>query len=146
MKKLLLVLTALLICGMLGGCVAPTMYYYDGYSSALYAYKKSPDAKTLLNYKKSLEDIIEKSPKKKLRVPPGIYCEYAYLLAKEGNSTEALKFFALEKSTYPESAFFVDKLMAKLSSKGIAPGSTSPQIDKTISPPSKIDTSAIRKE
>jgi len=117
MKNLIRFTAIAVFCGLFFGCAAPSMYYWDKYSSSLYAYKKNPTDSTLAGYKKSLADIIEKSPKKNLRVPPGVYCEYGYLFAKEGNSIEAAKYFDLEKTTYPESAYFIDKMKSQVSTK-----------------------------
>lgn len=117
MKNVALFSVVTFVCLMLFGCAAPSMYYWGKYSSSLYAYKKNPNDSTLAGYKKSLEDIIEESPKKNLRVPPGVYCEYGYLFAKEGHGVEAVKYFDLEKATYPESAFFIDKMKSRGTNK-----------------------------
>lgn len=127
MKNLKLSVLAAVVCMTMFGC-APSMYYWGDYSASLYSYKKNPTDNTLARYKKCLEDIIVTSPKDNLRVPPGIYCEYGYLMAKAGNNTEAVKYFDLEKSTYPESAYFMDKLKTHLGSSSnestIDPAST----------------------
>lgn len=99
---------------LLSGCVTPPVnYYYGNYSQALYRSKKDNTPASLEKYRHSLEDIIQTSEKKGLRVPPGIYCEYAYLLAKEG-SPEADRYFSLEIKTYPESERFVSFVRAQI--------------------------------
>ena len=104
MKLLPVPLAAL---ALLAGCVAPPVnYYYGKYSRTLYRTKKDGTPASLENHKSSLLDIIQTSERKGLRVPPGIYCEYAYVLSKEGSS-EADKYFQLEIKTYPESERFV---------------------------------------
>jgi hypothetical protein len=114
MKMLKHIVLTTVVCMTMFGCAGPSMYYWGNYSASLYAYKKNPGDGTLLLYKKSLINIIERSPKYNLRVPPGVYCEYGYMMAKAGNAAEATKYFDLEKSTYPESAFFMDKLKMHL--------------------------------
>src|SRR5688572_22755257 len=97
------------LCGtfVLTGCVTPPVnYYYGKYSQTLYRTKKDETPASLAKHKTSLEDVIQTSERKGYRVPPGIYCEYAYLLAKEG-SAESGRYFALEVKTYPESEKFV---------------------------------------
>jgi hypothetical protein len=92
---------------LLAGCTTPPVnYYYGNYSRTLYRNKKDNTPESQAKYRQSLEDIIQTSAKKGIKVPPGIYCEYAYLLAKEGNQ-EADRYFSLEETTYPESARFV---------------------------------------
>lgn len=106
-----------IVIGLLVGCAVPSMYYWGKYSESLYAYKKTPNDETRMEHKKSLEDILLKSETYKLKVPPGVYFEYGYFFAKEGNSAEALKYFDLEKLTYPESGYFVDKMKAQMTVK-----------------------------
>ncbi len=108
---------AILLPILMGCAMTKPMYYWDGYSQTLYDYKKAPGDETLAKHKASLEKVLSKSAEKGLRVPPGIYCEYGYLLLKEGKEQEALKFIDLEGKTYPESAFFVEKLKSKVAAK-----------------------------
>jgi hypothetical protein len=88
-------------------------YYYGDYSRSLYRSKKDTTPASLAKHRATLEDIIQKSEKRGSRVPPGIFCEYAYLLAKDG-SPEADRYFALEVESYPESKRFVDFIRAQL--------------------------------
>jgi hypothetical protein len=99
---------------LFSGCATkPIDYYYGNYEKTYYHSKKDGTPSSVANYKESLEDIIEKSGKKGLRVPPGIYCEYGYLLAKQG-SPDAERYFDLEVTTYPESARFVALVRSQL--------------------------------
>ena len=100
---------------LLVGCATPppVNYYYGSYSRALYHAKKDGTPASIESYKKALRDVIDKSQKKNFRVPPGISCEYAFLLAKEGNP-DAETYFALEVQTYPEATRFVEFLRAQL--------------------------------
>jgi len=111
MKYLLPALLGLLL---FAGCATPPVsYYYGNYSQALYRSKKYNTPASLEKYRHSLEEIIRTSEKKGLRVPPGIYCEYAYLLAKDG-SPEADRYSSLEVKTYPESERFVSFIRAQI--------------------------------
>jgi len=100
---------------LLGGCVTapPVEYYYGNYSRTLYRSKKVSTPERLEIHRQTLEDIIEKSEKKGIRVPPGIYCEYGYVLSKEG-SPEADRYFSLEIETYPESERFITFIRSQL--------------------------------
>lgn len=89
---------------------APQMYYFGSYTDTLYKYKKEPNEETLAKHINELEEIIEKSKQKKLRVPPGIYCEYAFYLIQAGKSDDAIRFIDLEETTYPESIVFTKRL------------------------------------
>ena len=44
-------------------------------------------------------------------MPPGVYAELGFNYADKGNNVEAIKYFELEKNTYPESAKFMDSLI-----------------------------------
>ncbi len=97
------------------GCAAkPKMYYWENYSKSLYDYKKNPSDKTLLEHKQALLKVIEVSQQHQTRVPPGVCCEYAYILMKEGNNKEAMKYLTMEEQVYPESRPFVARLKNKI--------------------------------
>lgn len=110
MNKVYLIL--ILIVTVFTGCATPQkpMYYWGSYSSSLYAYKKTPGDETLKAHKEVLLNIIEESQKQNIRVPPGVYCEYGYIMLQEGKKKEALRYFELEEQTYPESKVFIERL------------------------------------
>jgi len=99
---------------LISGCATPPVsYYYGNYSRTLYRSKKYNTPESLAKHRQSLEDIIQTSNKRGVKVPPGIYCEYAYLLSKEG-SADADRYFSMEISTYPESERFVSFVRTQL--------------------------------
>lgn len=100
----------------LAGCATPQqpVYYYGNYSQTLYQSKKNATPEKLAKHKAELISIIEQSKRRSLRVPPGIYCEYGWLLAQEGRLNEAETFLALEEQTYPEAATFVGFLRGQM--------------------------------
>ena len=105
---------SLLLLALLAGCTTPPVsYYYGNYSRTLYRSKKDNTPESLVKHSQSLENIIQTSETKGIKVPPGIYCEYAYLLAKDGKP-EADRYFSLEVKTYPESERFVTFVRAQL--------------------------------
>jgi hypothetical protein len=111
MKRMVLLL---LLFGFLAGCASQKpLYYWDNYSGSLYKYKKAPTEENLNAHKAALLKIIEESKKMDLRVPPGVSCEYGFLLLKEGKNAEAMHYFDLEEKNYPESKQFMDRLRAK---------------------------------
>lgn len=85
-------------------------YYWGNYSSTLYNFKKSPTDENREAYRECLLDIINNNDRSK-KIPPGICCEYGYLLLNEGDKESAIKYFELELSLYPESKPFMDKLL-----------------------------------
>lgn len=111
MKRTYLALV-LSIYFLVGCAAAKPMYYWEDYSSSLYNLKKTSNETNLLAHKQVLEKIVEQSSHHNVRVPPGVFCEYGFIMMKEGNNKEALKYFDLEEKTYPESKILVEKLKA----------------------------------
>ena len=103
----------LLIVVLTGCATQKPLYYWGNYSSSLYKYKKAPTEENMKAHQAVLLNIIDQSNKLNLRVPPGVCCEYGYLLFKEGKQVEAMQYFDLEEKTYPESKPFLDRLRAK---------------------------------
>jgi len=101
--------TSLLV--ILAGCSPPNkLYYWGSYSSSLHNFRKAPNKKTTKAYQNSLADIIKTSEENHTRVPPGIFAEYGYSLAKEGKTKKAMALFDLEKKSYPESGVLTQRL------------------------------------
>lgn len=102
----------LLIAILLAAC-APSYLYYGNVSQHHYQYVKSPDPVSRQEYKHSLEKVFAKSEQYKLPVPPGLYCDYALLLATEGDYAAAREYFLKEKAQWAESSRFIDFLLAR---------------------------------
>jgi hypothetical protein len=100
------------VFSLLIGCATSNkqLYSWGDYPYTLYNYKKYPCEETLQQHKEVLLHIIESSEKNGLKVPPGVFCEYGYILLKEGNEVEALQYFAMEEKAYPESKVFIERL------------------------------------
>ena len=99
-----------LILSFIVGCATEPLYYWGNYSQTLYKYKKSPKEETLAAHKVCLVNIIEESNKRNKKIPPGVCCEYGYILLKEGKTDQALYYFEMEEKNYPESKVFIDRL------------------------------------
>lgn len=126
MKRALL-LFLVSVFALLAGCASQNrpQYVWKDYSSSLYYIKKTPSEESLKYHKELLLAIIEESKSSSMRVPPGVYCEYGYILLKEGKKQEAFGYFDLEERTYPESRVFIRNLKTYASNpprKGKAPG------------------------
>jgi len=108
MKRIYIIL--LLVILFILGCATERLYYWGNYSQTLYKYKKSPKEETLAGHKACLVNIIEESNKRNKRIPPGVCCEYGYILLKEGKTDQALYYFEMEEKNYPESKVFIGRL------------------------------------
>jgi hypothetical protein len=94
------------------------MYYWGDYSNTLYGWRKDATEERAVAHKAELTEIINKSDAKGLRVPPGVYCEYGYMLLMEGEKATALSFFEKEAAEYPESKSFVSFLLTRCKESG----------------------------
>jgi hypothetical protein len=111
MKYTLLILLFFFISGCNPGT---NIYYWGNYSSSLYNLKKEPGDESRLKHRETLEGIFKNAEKKHKKVPPGLYCEYGYILVQQGNIDEGLKYFDLEVEHYPESKPFVERLINQI--------------------------------
>lgn len=98
---------------LLAGCAAPkTLYNWDGYQTSIYQYYQqdglSPEQQIM-----TLKEIVEKSRARDKAVPPGLHAQLGLLYSKTGNNGQALAEFNTEKTLFPESAPFMNFLMAK---------------------------------
>lgn len=109
-------LSILLLSIYLSGCTPPTpLYNYSNYNDNYYAYKKNMNDESALNLQKTIEEAIQKAGESRSgRVPPGMYANLGYLYLKGGNTKEAIANFEREKSVYPESAHFMNRVIAKV--------------------------------
>jgi len=110
MRYLLLSMIVLL----LAACAQSNeLYYYGNSSQSYYRAVKYGDDNSRLDYKNSLNKVFEKSAARGLKVPPGLYCDYAMLLLKEGQLAEAKVYMDKEKAAWPESGPMVDLLLQR---------------------------------
>lgn len=112
-KKIIFTFFTLLI---LTGCQKEELTYtWNDYNDTSIAYGMYGSVNEIREkHKTELEKIIEDSKSKNVRVAPGIYAEYAQVLFDSNKRNEAKQYFVLEKTTYPESTLFIDKVLIKL--------------------------------
>jgi hypothetical protein len=107
-----------LVFGVLivSGCAQPKpLYNYNDYSDNYYTFKKDASEESTLNLQSSIELAIEEPEKSRSgRVPPGMYANLGYLYLKGGSPQQAVASFEKEKSIYPESAHFMDRMIKKV--------------------------------
>jgi len=105
--------TGFLITGC--GSQPKPLYNYGDYSASYYHSKKELSAESALELQKSIEYSIENATNSRSnRVAPGMYANLGYIYLKSGNSAKAIESFHKEKSIYPESAHFMDRMIKKI--------------------------------
>jgi len=107
----------------LSGCAAKTRYVWRDYDTKLYSHYKDPAQKE--EFYQALKETLDDAESSG-RIPPGIYAEYGYVLYEQGNSSQAILYYQKEADLWPESRFFMTKLinMAKKRNKAQVPPTT----------------------
>lgn len=118
MRKIVGVLTITAVLA-LSGCATVTEagYYWGNYSSTLYNYVKNPSDETVAAHVEELEEIINESAARDLRVPPGVHAELGYIRAKQGDEATSLAHYESEMTLYPESRLFLERVVASSRTK-----------------------------
>ncbi len=105
---------------LISGCAKPQLYDWGDYADSLECRYEKGDAAQAEQALR--EQMVEYGTGK--HVPPGVYADYGFLLFRRGDIGGALAYFEKEKSTFPESSYLMDKLIARIKKK------TSPAPDK----------------
>lgn len=132
-RGLKLVGCSLALVLLVSACAPKGQYYWGSYSASLYDYYR--DATRLGAYRASLVGIIAEGEPTG-RVPPSIYAELGFLELEAGNSTEARRLFEREKTLWPESAVFMDRMIAAIDQADSGNNRTAPGIAPATATPS----------
>ena len=102
---------------LMSGCATKpqALYNYGTYSESYYAYKQDTSAENLLAMQQAILTAIENANESvSKRVAPGMYANLGYIYFKQGDTKQAVHYFEMEKSLYPESAHFMDRIIEKV--------------------------------
>ena len=108
--------------GMLVGCAAKPvpLYMWESFPHQQYDTLQragaSPEAQM-----QAMEQHMEKARAANAALPPGFRAHLGMLELNVGHADRARQLFESEKSAFPESAFYMDKLLAKLNAPAEAP-------------------------
>jgi hypothetical protein len=108
---------SLLALALLAGCASPTLYSWGHYEAVVYATYAKPGAVPPERQIELLEQDYQKARSDNKPVPPGFHAHLGYLYYQIGRLDEARRSFETEKATFPESAAFMDRLLARLTSR-----------------------------
>lgn len=118
----------LAVISILTGCAQKpqALYNFGGYSESYYAYEQEPGKEKLLELQKAIEEAIAHADQSvSKRVPPGMYANLGYIYLKQGKTDDAIQSFEKEKSIYPESAHFMNRIINKIQMTEESAGSDS---------------------
>jgi len=104
----------LALVGLLSGCATPTLYSWGHYEELVYASYAAPGKVSPEMQVEKLEQDYQKARAENKRMHPGFHAHLGYLYFQLGKIDQALQEFATEKAEFPESAVFMDRLIANL--------------------------------
>jgi hypothetical protein len=99
-----------IIVAALSACGGGALYDWQGYNAELLSYYQTGDKS---EFAERLSTNISKAESKD-KVPPGLYAEYGYIMLELDDTNAAIEYFNKEKEKWPESAFLMDKVIARL--------------------------------
>jgi len=100
---------------VLSGCVTPTppLYRWGQYEDIMYSSYKNGGSDPV-NDAVQLSEDMARTEAEGAQVPPGARAHLAYLYALQGNTEQAKALFEAEKAAFPESAVFIDGMIARM--------------------------------
>ena len=105
-------LLALLVVA--AGCARPTLYSWGQYEELIYRSYASPGAVAPEMQIEKLEADYQKARAENKPVPPGFRAHLGFLYFQLGKLDQAKQELETEKAQFPESAVFIDRLLANL--------------------------------
>jgi len=116
MNKTISSIITLLAILFMTGCVQPKpLYVYGDYNERYYEAKREPSAESDLKLQKSIEKAIQNiDGSSSGRAAPGMYANLGYIYLKGGKTNEAIVSFKKEKASYPESTYFMNRMIKKV--------------------------------
>jgi hypothetical protein len=103
-----------LITSALVGCAAPSTYHWGKLENGLherYVNQNHAEADVYLF------ETISTAEQQNLKVPPGAYADYGFVLFKRGDREGAISYFEKERRVFPESNAFMTKLIERVKQK-----------------------------
>ena len=98
----------------LTGCATRTLYSWGHYEPLIYTMYANPGKATPEAQVTQLEEDFQKAKASNKPVPPGFHAHLGYLYYQLGKKDQARQEFETEKASFPESAVFMDRMLANL--------------------------------
>lgn len=110
-------LSLLLLAVMAAGCAQPTIYSWGHYEDLIYVSYAKPGKLPPEGQIEKLEADYQKARSQNKPVPPGFHAHLGNLYYQVGKTDQARQEFETEKTQFPESTVFMDRLIASLNKK-----------------------------
>src|SRR5689334_9532399 len=103
-----------IIASTLMGCAPTSIYHWGKFENGLHDRYVNQDHAQADAY---LLATIGAAEQQNLRVPPGAYADYGFVLFKRGDRAGAIAYFEKERLLFPESSAFMTKLIDRVKQK-----------------------------
>ena len=114
LPRLKLALTFLAAATLLAGCRSPDIYYWGNYENVIYGMYAHPDKVPPAAQVEKREMDLHRATSANKPLPPGFHAHLGYAYYQLGKADLARQEFENEKRQFPESAVFMDRLLANL--------------------------------
>lgn len=102
---------------LFAGCQSPDVYYWGHYQDIVYTMYAAPDKVPPERQAEIMEADLQKAVAANKPVPPGFHAHLGYVYFQMGKADLAQKEFIKEKTQFPESTVFMDRMLANLAKK-----------------------------
>jgi hypothetical protein len=94
-----------------------SLYSWGDYEDSVYVVCAQHDGVDVGREVERLVQLVKSSAEAKVDVAPGVHAHLGYLYSLQGDLDSATSAFLSEKELYPESAVFIDGLLARLDAR-----------------------------
>ena len=98
----------------LTSCGSKKLYSWHNYENSSYRYIKNQSDISKQNLIESYNKVLNSQRGTRKTVPPGIYAERGYLLLRDGEIDEGIKYLEREMELYPESETFLSRIVKQI--------------------------------
>ena len=103
---------------LVSGCATrETLYFWGNYQPQVYAQYSDPGKVPVEEQLAKLEADYQKARSLNKPVPPGFHAHTGYLYFQLGKMDQSVQSFETEKTLYPESKIYMDRLIATIKNK-----------------------------
>lgn len=103
---------ALALAALAAGCGPGPLYHWGHYEALVYEMYAHPGKAEPAEQIEVLSTDITRAAAAGRSVPPGVHAHLGYMYLQQGNAMAARAQFETEKRLFPESAAFMDRLLA----------------------------------
>lgn len=118
MKKVIVLGVAVLAALLLASCTTnkePPLYYWYGYTNAVYDYIKLGNEDSNGKLLEVYQNLVDGQAEAARQVPPpGVCADYGWMLIQSGKKEEGKDLLRKEMELYPESAAFIQNILRRV--------------------------------